>query len=101
MDQVEDVYNGMPATRLATEGWRKPWSGPNGGACVEALRLHDGRIALRQSTDPDGPALIYTHHEMERFIQGAKAGAADFLLSRPDNPNLTTSAGTAPERRAA
>ena len=75
------IYNGMPAAQLGSEGWRKPWSGGNGGSCVEALKLADGRVALRQSTDPDGPALIYTSHEMESFIQGAKAGEADFLLA--------------------
>ncbi|MEU3352413.1 DUF397 domain-containing protein [Streptomyces sp. NPDC037389] len=77
------VYNGMPATDLGTEGWSKPWSGGNGGSCVEAMRLCDGRVALRQSTDPGGPALIYTRHEMETFIRGAKAGEADFLLAGP------------------
>ena len=79
----ERIYNGMPARDLGTEGWHKPWSGGNGGSCVEAMQLHDGRVALRQSTDPDGPALIYTLHEIQTFIQGAKAGAADFLLSSP------------------
>jgi hypothetical protein len=71
----------MPATDLGIEGWRKPWSGGNGGSCVEAKKLNDGRVALRQSTDPEGPALIYTHHEITSFIQGAKNGDADFLLS--------------------
>lgn len=75
------IYNGMPARQLGTEGWRKPWSGGNGGSCVEALKLSDGRVALRQSTDPDGPALIYTPYEIEKFIQGAKAGHADFLFA--------------------
>jgi hypothetical protein len=75
------IYNGMPARELGTEGWHKPWSGTNGGNCVEAMKLADGRVALRQSTDPDGPALIYTHREMETFIRGAKRGDADFLLS--------------------
>jgi Domain of unknown function (DUF397) len=75
------VYNGMPARDLGTEGWHKPWSGGNGGSCVEALKLTDGRVAIRQSTDPDGPALIYTRHEISSFIQGAKSGQADFLLS--------------------
>jgi hypothetical protein len=74
------IYNGMPAKELGNEGWRKPWSGGNGGSCVEALKLNDGRVALRQSTDPDGPALIYTNHEITTFIEGAKAGDADFLL---------------------
>src|SRR5689334_1303521 len=80
-DGVYDgIYNGMPATELGHDGWRKPWSGGNGGSCVEAKRPNDGRVALRPSTDPDGPALIYTNHEITTFIQGAKAGEADFLL---------------------
>jgi hypothetical protein len=78
---MERIYNGMPARQLAREGWRKPWSGGNGGSCVEALRLEDGRVALRQSTDPEGPALVYPADAMENFIAGAKAGAADFLLA--------------------
>ncbi|GCD33428.1 MULTISPECIES: DUF397 domain-containing protein [Streptomyces] len=80
MDRIR-IYNGMPATELGSDGWHKPWSGGNGGECVEALRLGDGRVALRQSTDPGGPALIYTHGEIKSFIEGAKAGAADFLLT--------------------
>ncbi|WP_042366098.1 DUF397 domain-containing protein [Streptacidiphilus neutrinimicus] len=75
------VYNGMPAPELGEQGWEKPWSGPNGGQCVEAKRLADGRVALRQSTDPAGPALIYTTEEIGAFIQGAKAGLADHLLA--------------------
>lgn len=75
------IYNGMPARDLGTDGWRKPWSGTNGGNCVEAMKLADGRVALRQSTDPDGPALIYTPCEIEKFIRGAKRGEADFLLA--------------------
>ena len=74
------IYNGMPAAHLGTEGWRKPWSGGNGGSCVEALKLADGRVALRQSTDPEGPALICSHRDISVFIQGAKAGQADFLV---------------------
>lgn len=45
---------------LGTGEWVKPWSGTNGGNCVEAKKLSDGRVAVRQSTEPDGPALIYT-----------------------------------------
>ena len=75
------IYSGMPARELGTSGWRKPWSGGNGGNCVEAMRLDDGRVAVRQSADPDGPALIYTHGEISAFIPGAKTGKADFLIS--------------------
>jgi len=78
---MNDIYNGIPAGRLGTHGWMKPWSGGNGGNCVEVLKLDDGRIAMRQSTDPEGPALVYTVSEMTAFIEAAKTGGADFLLS--------------------
>jgi hypothetical protein len=48
---------------------------------VEVLKLEDGRVALRQSTDPSGPALVYTVGEITAFIQAAKTGGADFLLA--------------------
>jgi hypothetical protein len=76
-----EAYNGMPARELGPDGWHKPWSARNGAACVEAKRLADGRVAVRQSTDPDGPALVYTPQEMTAFIQGAKSGEADFLMA--------------------
>ncbi|WEH38620.1 DUF397 domain-containing protein [Streptomyces sp. NBC_01218] len=78
---MSDIYNGMPAAALGADGWSKPWSGGNGGNCVEAMKLADGRVAVRQSADPDGPALIYSTGEMAAFIQGAKTGQADFLLT--------------------
>ena len=36
------VYNGMPATDLGEQGWESPWSGPNGGQCVQTKLLADG-----------------------------------------------------------
>ncbi|MFE4336186.1 MULTISPECIES: DUF397 domain-containing protein [unclassified Streptomyces] len=69
------------ATELGTEQWQKPWSGSNGGQCVETKQLLGGRVALRQSREPDGPALIYSAEEMKAFVAGAKSGQADFLLS--------------------
>ena len=38
------VYNGMPATDLGEQGWESPWSGPNGGQCVQRKLLGDGRV---------------------------------------------------------
>ncbi|KIF77748.1 hypothetical protein QR77_35775 [Streptomyces sp. 150FB] len=78
---MHPIYNGMPATDLGHDGWHKPWSGGNGGNCIEAMKLADGRVAVRQSADPGGPALIYTTNEIAAFIQGAKSGQADFLLT--------------------
>jgi hypothetical protein len=73
--------NGMPASQLGAEGWIRPWSGPNGGDCLEAKKLPGGHVALRQSTDPDGPAIILQPNEIRAFIHGAKAGLADDLLT--------------------
>ncbi|MFF2655138.1 DUF397 domain-containing protein [Streptomyces sp. NPDC058045] len=80
MESMRPVHTGMPASELGREGWHKPWSGTNGGSCVEAKRLEDGSVAFRQSTDPEGPALVYTRHEVLTFLEGVKQGQADFLL---------------------
>jgi hypothetical protein len=77
---TEIVRNGMPAATLGEDGWTKPWS-DNGGSCLEAKKLLGGRVALRQSTDPASPALILEPHEIRAFVDGAKAGLADDLLS--------------------
>lgn len=78
---MDRIYNGMPARQLGELGWRKPWSGGNGGSCVEVMVLPDGRVALRQSADPDGPALICSRREMQRLVHAVKGGQADFLVA--------------------
>jgi len=77
---MEHIRNGMPATALGPDGWAKPWS-DNGGSCLEARKLPGGRVALRQGSDPDGPALILDPGEIRAFIDGVKAGLADDLLT--------------------
>jgi hypothetical protein len=42
--------------------------------------LPGGEIAMRNSRDPDGPALIYTSAEIAAFVQGAKEGDFDNFL---------------------
>ena len=75
-----EIANGIPAEQLGTEGWHKPWSGQNGGSCLEAKRLPHGQVAIRQSTDPAGPALVCHVSGFAAFLQGAKEGRADFLV---------------------
>jgi Domain of unknown function (DUF397) len=77
---MSDLYNGMPAGEIEDATWRKPWSGSNGGCCVEAAKLPGGRVAIRQSTDPQGPALIFEPAEIQAFLAGVQEGLADFLL---------------------
>jgi Domain of unknown function (DUF397) len=48
---------------------------------LEAKKLPGGQVALRQSTDPDSPALILEPGEIRAFVEGAKSGLADYLLT--------------------
>jgi hypothetical protein len=60
---------------LLSAVWRKStYSNGNGGDCVEHARLADGRRAVRDSKDPDGPSLIFTAGEWSAFLAGVKAG---------------------------
>jgi hypothetical protein len=76
------VYNGMPAAELGELDWRVARGrGGQAGSGVELAKLPDGQIAVRNSADPDGPALIYTRAEIEALIGGAQDGDFDALLS--------------------
>ena len=74
------VYNGMPAGELPDVRWRHA-GGADSSSGVELAKLPDGQIAVRNSADPDGPALIYTRAEIEALIGGAQDGDFDALLA--------------------
>lgn len=61
--------------------WRKSRASNPKGDCVELARLAGGAIAVRNSRDPGGPALIYTPAEIAAFLRGAKDGEFDDLVS--------------------
>jgi Domain of unknown function (DUF397) len=55
--------------------WRKSsYSTGNGGACVEVASNLPGAVAVRDSKDPHGPALIFTPGEWRTFAAGVKSG---------------------------
>jgi hypothetical protein len=57
--------------------WRKSSkSGPWTDNCVEVAFV-DGAIALRDSKDPTGPALVFTSAEWDTFLGGTRDGAFD------------------------
>jgi hypothetical protein len=74
------TYNGMPAAELYDARWRKSSVSNSQGACVEMARLSDGEFAVRNSRNPEGPALIYTQAEIAALIEGVKQGEFDDLL---------------------
>jgi hypothetical protein len=58
-------------------GWRKSsYSSGNGGNCVEAASLVTG-LLVRDSKDPDGPALAITPADWKTFTDLVKIGALD------------------------
>jgi hypothetical protein len=50
------------------------------GNCVEVAALAEGGVAMRNSRDPHGPALIYTPAEVAAFLAGVRDGEFDHLL---------------------
>ncbi|MFD0555738.1 uncharacterized protein DUF397 [Stackebrandtia endophytica] len=77
---MDKAYNGIPAGQLSIS-WQKSGRSNPSGNCVEMAALPDGQgIAVRNSRDPQGPALVYTMNEMIAFIDGAKDGDFDNLI---------------------
>ncbi len=80
---MSQYYNGMSAQLLSTLTWHKSARSNPSGSCVEMAALPDGAgVAVRNSRHPEGPALIYTMDEIVAFLEGAKDGDFDHLISR-------------------
>ena len=63
----------MESSRLI---WRKAsYSGTNGGGCVEVARNLPGVVAVRDSKDPNGPALILSADQWTGFVARIRSGA--------------------------
>lgn len=58
--------------------WHKSTrSGGNGGDCVEVARNLPGIVAIRDTKDPGGAALVFTHAEWDAFLAGVRDGDFD------------------------
>ncbi|MGH3887843.1 MAG: DUF397 domain-containing protein [Pseudonocardiaceae bacterium] len=67
----------MTRVDLSRAVWRKSSrSGLNGGTddCVEVAALDDGRVAVRDSKQPEGAVVFFTHAQLAAWISGVKAG---------------------------
>jgi Domain of unknown function (DUF397) len=59
---------------LSRAQWRKSsYSNGNGGACVEVARNLPGVVAVRDSKDAEGAALIFAAGQWAAFVSGLKA----------------------------
>jgi hypothetical protein len=74
------IDNGVPAPALGDVTWVKSrYSGAQGN-CVELARLAGGAVAVRNSRDPEGPALVFTPMEMTAMFQGVRDGEFDHII---------------------
>ncbi|MFB7234891.1 DUF397 domain-containing protein [Streptomyces sp. NPDC056269] len=67
----------LMATDLPGAAWRKSsYSGGNEGQCIEAadMRTSHGGIAIRDSKNPAGPALLLPAGAFSTFIAAAATG---------------------------
>ena len=63
---------------LSGATWRKASrSGSNGGDCVEVASVGGGRMAVRDSKNPNGGVLVLTAGEWQALIGGVKDGEFD------------------------
>ncbi|WP_353051440.1 DUF397 domain-containing protein [Herbidospora sp. NBRC 101105] len=65
----------LMGAELSGAVWRKSSrSGNNGGDCVEVADNLPGIIAVRDSKNPHGPALVFIPSEWSAFLGGVKDG---------------------------
>ncbi|MFI2713210.1 DUF397 domain-containing protein [Micromonospora sp. NPDC018662] len=58
---------------LSSANWRKSTkSGNNGGACVEVAAGLPGVVAVRDSKDAQGPALVFASETFQTFVAAIK-----------------------------
>lgn len=58
---------------VEVEGRRKSTLSPNAANCVEVAGL-GGRVAVRDSKEPDGPILLFEPVDWTTFVTGAREG---------------------------
>jgi len=63
------------AHSLPGVAWRKSsYSGANGGDCIEVGHGMPSLMPVRDSKDPEGPALLFTANAWSAFVADVKAG---------------------------
>ena len=67
---------------LASAPWRKSsYSGSNGGNCIEAAPgFVPDLVPVRDSKDPQGPALLFTSAAFSAFVAAVNSSDPAFAL---------------------
>ncbi|MFF7995766.1 DUF397 domain-containing protein [Kitasatospora xanthocidica] len=64
----------IPPVDLAGAGWRKSTYSNNGGNCVEVAPGFPGVMPIRDSKDPNGPALGFAAEAWTAFVAAVRGG---------------------------
>lgn len=71
---MSNARDSVSAAERQRASWVKStYSGPTGGNCVEVASLRGG-IAVRDSRNPSGTALMFGPAQWDAFVSGAKGG---------------------------
>ncbi|MCM2577556.1 DUF397 domain-containing protein [Streptomyces meridianus] len=66
----------ITAHELRTAFWRKSsYSNGEGGNCIEVADGFPGVVPVRDSKDPDGPALAFPADSWASFVTAVRRGA--------------------------
>ena len=65
----------MRSIDLSNATWRKSsYSNPDGGQCIEVCDDFTGLVPVRDSKDPQGPALVFPAESWTAFVSAVKEG---------------------------
>ncbi|MGW2250177.1 DUF397 domain-containing protein [Kitasatospora sp. NPDC001660] len=64
----------IPPVSLVDAAWFKSSYSNNGGTCVEVTADFPGLAPVRDSKDPQGPALVFPVEAWRSFVAGVRAG---------------------------
>jgi hypothetical protein len=77
---MQDIYNGISAAHLDGAVWKKSERSNSQGACVELARLDSATVAMRNSRDPQGTALIYPADAVRAMVGALRSGEFNYLI---------------------
>ena len=77
---MQDIYNGISAAHLDGAVWKKSERSNSQGACVELARLDSTTVAMRNSRDPQGTALIYPADAVRAMVGALRSGEFNYLI---------------------
>ena len=72
---MDQPYNGIAARDLLGATWRRSRRSSPNGNCVEIALLTGGAgVAVRDSKDPDGPALVCSAGAVRGLVDAVRRG---------------------------